>query len=123
MEELQEKTLQRESVSIEIANNHTPFAELDEEATTRFGTPFARLDAAQADTILAAISGNERTPQTPLEMFFAMTKQATIQGYYSSEIGIHQELRYKGNTLLAEFVGCETVDGHDCPHCGQKAEG
>ena len=31
MEELQEKTLQRESVSIEIANNHTPFAELDEE--------------------------------------------------------------------------------------------
>jgi ribosome-associated protein len=31
MEELQEKTLQRETVSIEIAQNHTPFAELDEE--------------------------------------------------------------------------------------------
>jgi ribosome-associated protein len=31
MEELQEKTLHRESVSIEIAQNHTPFAELDEE--------------------------------------------------------------------------------------------
>jgi ribosome-associated protein len=31
MEELQEKTLHREKVSIEIANNHTPFAELDEE--------------------------------------------------------------------------------------------
>ena len=31
MEELQEKTLQRESVSIEIAQNQTPFAELDEE--------------------------------------------------------------------------------------------
>lgn len=31
MEELQEKTLQREPVSIEIANNHTPFAELDDE--------------------------------------------------------------------------------------------
>lgn len=31
MEELQEKTLQRESVSIEIAQNLTPFAELDEE--------------------------------------------------------------------------------------------
>jgi ribosome-associated protein len=31
MEELQEKTLQRESVSIEIADNQTPFAELDEE--------------------------------------------------------------------------------------------
>lgn len=31
MEELQEKTLQRESVSIEIAQNNTPFSELDEE--------------------------------------------------------------------------------------------
>jgi len=31
MEELQEKTLQRESVSIEIAQNNTPFAELDDE--------------------------------------------------------------------------------------------
>jgi ribosome-associated protein len=30
MEELQEKTLQRESVSVEIAQNITPFAELDE---------------------------------------------------------------------------------------------
>jgi ribosome-associated protein len=31
MEELQEKTLQREAVSIEIAPNTTPFEELDEE--------------------------------------------------------------------------------------------
>ncbi len=31
MEELQEKTLQRETVSVEIANNSTPFAELDDE--------------------------------------------------------------------------------------------
>ena len=31
MEELQEKTLQRESVSIEIENNQLPFSELDEE--------------------------------------------------------------------------------------------
>src|ERR1043165_6568215 len=31
MEELQEKTLQRESVLTEIVNNTTPFAEIDEE--------------------------------------------------------------------------------------------
>jgi hypothetical protein len=96
-------------------------AELDDEAVTRFGKPFTQLDAAQADAILAAISVNERAPQTPIEMFFAMTKQATIQGYYSSEIGIHRELRYKGNKFLTEFMGCDTEDGKDCPHCGQKA--
>jgi hypothetical protein len=59
--------------------------------------------------------------KTPVEKFFVTAKQATIHGYYTSEIGIHKELRYKGNQILAEFVGCETVDGRDCPHCGQKA--
>jgi glucoside 3-dehydrogenase (cytochrome c) hitch-hiker subunit len=122
-------------------------AALDAESTSRFGSPFVRLPAVQVEALLADISCNElleeeatnlQPPQldtllgevrrpdarlTPLQAFFADTKQATIHGYYTSEIGIHQELRYKGNTLLAEFVGCETVDGRDCPHCGQKAEG
>jgi hypothetical protein len=61
--------------------------------------------------------------RTPLERFFAATKRATVHGYYTSEIGIHQELRYKGNQILAEFVGCKTQDGQDCPHCGQKVQG
>jgi len=118
---------------------------LDAESSARFGSPFLRLPAARMEALLAEISRNElrkedesqppqvdtllgevRRPdprQTPLQVFFADTKQATIHGYYTSEIGIHQELRYQGNKMLAEFVGCETVDGHDCPHCGQKAEG
>jgi hypothetical protein len=95
-------------------------AALDREALTRFGAPFGKLTAEQVDAILADISGNERTPATPLERFFVITKQATIRGYYSSEIGIHRELRYQGNQFLQEFVGCATEDGKDCPHCGQK---
>ena len=95
-------------------------AALDAEAMSRFRTPFSRLDARQVDAILQRISANERTPQTPLETFFVMAKQATIRGYYTSKIGIHEELRYKGNQFLKEFVGCQTEDGKDCPHCGQK---
>jgi hypothetical protein len=95
-------------------------AALDAEAGARFGAPLARLDAAQLDTLLADVSRNELTPATPLETFFVMAKQATIHGYYTSEIGIHKELGYKGNTLLAQFVGCQTEDGKDCPHCGQR---
>src|SRR5438093_1323657 len=93
------------------------------EAAARFRTNFAALNAGQIDAILADVSRNERAPQSPLELFFAMAKQATVQGYYTSEIGIHQELRYKGNKFLREFVGCETEDGKDCPHCGQKHSG
>jgi Gluconate 2-dehydrogenase subunit 3 len=96
-------------------------AALDQEAMSRFRLPFVRLDAKQLDAVLADISKNELDPGTPLEHFFVMTKQETIRGYYSSEIGIHRELRYKGNQFLQEFVGCATEDGKDCPHCGQKS--
>jgi len=95
-------------------------AALDAEAMSRFRSPFSRLRDAQIDAILQTISRNEKSPQTPVEEFFVMAKQATIRGYYTSRIGIHEELRYKGNQFLREFVGCQTEDGHDCPHCGQK---
>jgi hypothetical protein len=95
-------------------------AALDAEATSRFRVPFSRLSAGQVDAILQRISRNEKAPQTPLETFFVMAKQATIRGYYTSNIGIHEELRYKGNQFLRDFVGCQTEDGKDCPDCGQK---
>jgi Gluconate 2-dehydrogenase subunit 3 len=97
-------------------------AALDAESMSRFKAPFVNLAHAQADAILRDISRNETAPETPLEEFFVMSKQATVRGYYSSEIGIHQELRYKGNKFLRDFVGCETEDGKDCPHCGQKRD-
>jgi hypothetical protein len=103
-------------------------AALDADATARFGKPFVKLDASQVETVLTEASRNEKAParpkneRSPLELFFVTAKQATVHGYYTSEIGIHQELKYKGNKVLLEFVGCQTVDGKDCPHCGQKAE-
>jgi hypothetical protein len=102
-------------------------AALDADAAARFGKPFVELDAAQVEAVLTDASKNEKAPalqkdqRSALEVFFVTAKQATIQGYYTSEIGIHQELEYKGNKVLLEFVGCQTVDGKDCPHCGQKA--
>jgi hypothetical protein len=95
-------------------------AALDAEAMSRFRSPFTKLREAQIDAILQTISRSEKAPTTPLETFFVMAKQATIRGYYTSKIGIHEELRYKGNQFLKEFVGCQTEDGKDCPHCGQK---
>jgi hypothetical protein len=100
-------------------------AALDAEATTRYQAPFARLDATQAEALLTDISRHEKAPaaqQTPLEKFFVTTKNATVFAYYTSEIGIHKELHYQGNQYVPEFLGCLTVDGKDCPHCGQKAD-
>jgi gluconate 2-dehydrogenase gamma chain len=55
---------------------------------------------------LARAADGEAHPQTDLEHFFVTLKQMTANGYYSSEIGIHQELEYQGNTYVAEFPGC-----------------
>jgi hypothetical protein len=92
-----------------------------EQQITRNEQPTEK--AALVESLLGDVSRLDRAKRrTPLEEFFAITKRATIQGYYTSEIGIQQELRYKGNKMLAEFVGCETQEGRDCPRCGQKVE-
>jgi len=80
-------------------------AAFDELARRQHAQGFAALAAEQQDQLLEAQSRNEGAPQTALERFFAELKQRTIEGYYTSEIGIHQELRYKGNQFLREFVG------------------
>lgn len=94
---------------------------LDSLAAERFGAAFARLDAANLETLLNELAANEHEPKTPLETFFTTTKNAAVRGYYTSEIGIQKELRYLGNSFAPAFVGCHTQDGRDCPHCGQKA--
>jgi hypothetical protein len=96
-------------------------AAVEAEAQARFGASFAGLSPAQVETLLLEWSRNEKAPRSPLESFFKTTKSAAVQGYYSSEIGIHRELRYKGNTFTPEFVGCLADEGRDCPHCGRKA--
>ena len=49
---------------------------------------------------------NEVNPKTDLERFFVLVKQMTVNGYYTSEVGIQGELGYIGNTYLAAFPEC-----------------
>lgn len=81
-------------------------AALDAASTSRYGQPFVGLTADQQVAVVTEAARNEQSPTTPLEKFFGEAKGRTIHGYYTSEIGIHQELKYKGNQFLAEFVGC-----------------
>lgn len=55
---------------------------------------------------LAKAAANEEHPSTELEHFFVDLKRMTVNGYYTSAIGIHQDLQYMGNTYLASFPGC-----------------
>ncbi len=81
-------------------------AAIDRMAEKDFASKFAACTAGQQDQLLLKISANEENPVTIEEKFFVTAKQSTIEGYYNSEVGIHKDLEYQGNTPLAEFEGC-----------------
>lgn len=81
-------------------------AAINKMSRDKFGKSFADSTVDQQVELLKEISKNERSPQTVEERFFRTIKYATADGYYTSEIGIHKELHYKGNTYLKEFNGC-----------------
>jgi Gluconate 2-dehydrogenase subunit 3 len=55
---------------------------------------------------LRTSAANEENPTTDLERFFVMLKQMTVNGYYTSEIGIHKDMEYVGNAYLGAFPEC-----------------
>ena len=79
---------------------------LDQMSKTKFQADFNKATKEQQTQMLTEISQNERSPKTTEERFFRAIKNMTIDGYYTSEIGIKDELQYKGNTYLKEFKGC-----------------
>lgn len=58
------------------------------------------------DLVLAQLIEQEKNPQTELEKFFSILKLITVQGYYTSWIGIHQDMEYQGNEYRASAPSC-----------------
>jgi hypothetical protein len=61
----------------------------------------------QPAAVLTKLAAKEEDPQTEAEKFFTQLKQTTAFAYYSSSIGIHEEMGYLGNVILQEFRGYE----------------
>ena len=80
-------------------------------AQQRFQSRFAQCTADQQDSVVASLAANEQNPASPADKFFVLLKRTVIAGYYTSEIGIRQELGYRGNVGLSEFPGC-SHDSH-----------
>ena len=73
------------------------------------GKPFNSATPQQQVAVLTVMAKNEKDPKTPAEKFFTQLKQTTASTYYSSSIGIHKEMNYKGNVLLQQFVGYDAT--------------
>jgi gluconate 2-dehydrogenase gamma chain len=79
---------------------------VEKKCQEMFSKRIADTTAEEQDKLLTEIGKRELAPSNDEERFFRMLKMSTIDGYYTSKIGIHDELHYKGNAYLKEFVGC-----------------
>lgn len=79
---------------------------IDKLSEERFSTVFITANPDQQVALLKTISKNEYKARSIEERFFVAIKSLTVDGYYTSQVGIHQELNYKGNAYLKNFEGC-----------------
>jgi hypothetical protein len=77
---------------------------LSKQATDR---SFVESSAEQRLALLQRIAEHEAKAEKPEELFFAEVKSRVVDAYYTSEIGIKQEMEYRGNTFQAEFSGID----------------
>ena len=95
-------------------------ASVDQLSKSMHGKPFVKTAKAQQIAVLEKMSnsgGPQDSGETQAEgdsgkrgaahhrKFFEQLKNTTAAVYYSSSPGIHQDIQYKGNVILEEFVG------------------
>jgi Gluconate 2-dehydrogenase subunit 3 len=69
-----------------------------EESALALGSKFLALPITKQTQILKKLDEAN-------DPFFGQLKQTTAFVYYSSSIGIHEDMEYKGNVILQEFAG------------------
>jgi gluconate 2-dehydrogenase subunit 3-like protein len=80
---------------------------LDHQCDERFGTTFVAASDTERAALLDDIAWpNRAKPEHAAgASFFSSFRDLTASGFYSSRMGI-ADLRYVGNTVLAEWTGC-----------------
>ena len=72
------------------------------------GVPFAQATPAQQTALLTTLStATDPSPDDRAGVeFFKAIKALTITGYYTSEVGMREEMEDNGNMFFLEFPGC-----------------
>jgi hypothetical protein len=96
---------------------------LDLRSKELFGADFKAATPAQQTELLTAISDDKPATSGDLlgREFFRAAKSLTITGYYTSEVGMKEELGDDGQVFFAEFKGCDHPEhGAPVPAKGKK---
>ncbi|THH40248.1 gluconate 2-dehydrogenase subunit 3 family protein [Neolewinella litorea] len=85
---------------------------LNEAASKTFGRGFAALTATQKTDLLKGFDAEARRGKGQGEPhFFTMMKELTIWGYFTSEAGVTETLRF--NPVPGRYEGCIPYDGEN----------
>jgi len=81
---------------------------LERHSQKEFGLAFAEISDEQRHSLLTAMSLPETNPDAHHEgyAFFRLVKETTVEGFYTSRIGLMNALEYKGLSFLMAFPGC-----------------
>lgn len=81
---------------------------LERESQQQFGKAFRMVSEADRAALLTEISLPERDPKARHNGygFFRLVKEMTVEGFYTSKIGLIDVLDYQGMNYLSEFPGC-----------------
>lgn len=99
-----------EWIDFVVANSPLPIqqqwrlglAALDRASEQVAGHRFLGLEYEQQRKLLEHFAEREDAPMTPGERFFVLAKEATVNGYYTSEIGLVKDLQYGGGAYVSE---------------------
>jgi hypothetical protein len=80
---------------------------LDSRSQALFKTAFHTATPEQQTDLLTRLASPDATEEARGVQFFAAIKSMTIRGYYSSEIGLRQELGNDGVLFLPSYPGCQ----------------
>ena len=80
---------------------------MDGLARKRRDRAFLALSTAEREEIVSTLAEGEGDPKTDEARFFVALKRRTVRGYYTSRLGIHDEMNYKGNTMQEEYSGID----------------
>jgi hypothetical protein len=87
---------------------------LGRESQKQFNKSFREVDEADRTRLLTDMSAPERDPKAKHEgfAFFSVVKDMTVEGFYTSKIGLIDVLDYRGMNYMPDFPGCTHPEHH-----------
>ena len=80
---------------------------ITEEGGEKKGSAFMQLTPEDREAVVTIMASEEAKPESVEGKFFNELKRRTSHFYYTSKVGIHDELEYKGNVLQEEYAGID----------------